>query len=391
MVKSMKLSNFLSFGSDSEEIELLPLNVIIGANGSGKSNFLEAFDLLRSAPSDITNPIRIGGGVSDWIFKKREGGSRTKLDFVLRNTLPESKYDLRYVFSFDDVSRKFELVDEKIESEKPLKGETNPYIIYDYSNGKPVINMAGGEKRKLTREDIDTEQSILSQKRDSFHYPEITYLANRFSKIRMYREWSFGRFTPCRLPQKVDLRNDFLEADGSNLGLVLNHMRNHLPTKDKILCELKAFYGDVVDYEVTLESSQAQIFFQEQGFDSSIPATRLSDGTLRYLCLLAILCNPNPPPLICLEEPELGMHPDIIPEIARLLKETSRKCQLVVTTHSEILVDALTDMPETIIVAEKMDGGTKLERLKADKLKLWLEEFRLGKLWSRGDIGGNRW
>ena len=100
----------------------------------------------------------------------------------------------------------------------------------------------------------------------------------------------------------------------------------------------------------------------------SIPATRLSDGTVRYLCLLAILCDPEPPPLIGIEEPELGLHPDILPKIADLLMAASERTQLIVTTHSEILVDALTERPGAVVVCEKYEGQSTLRRPDPDAL-----------------------
>jgi predicted ATPase len=112
---------------------------------------------------------------------------------------------------------------------------------------------------------------------------------------------------------------------------------------------------------------------------------------LRYLCLLAVLCHPNPPPLICIEEPELGLHPDVLPTLATLLKEASTRTQLIVTTHSDVLVDSMSDQPEAVLVAEKSDTGTTLTRLDGKKLKPWLEKYRLGQLWTRGEIGGTRW
>ena len=123
----------------------------------------------------------------------------------------------------------------------------------------------------------------------------------------------------------------------------------------------------------------------------SIPATRLSDGTLRYLCLLAILCHPDPPPLVCLEEPELGLHPDVLPNLAKLMLSASERCQLIVTTHSDILVDALTETPESVIVCEKQDGRTRMQRLDSKELTQWLDKYRLGQLWLKGEIGGMRW
>ena len=134
-----------------------------------------------------------------------------------------------------------------------------------------------------------------------------------------------------------------------------------------------------------------QVFFEEDALDANVPATRLSDGSLRYLCLLVALSNPVPPPVICIEEPETGLHPDIIPQLAKLLVEASQRSQIIVTTHSDILVDALTDTPEAVIICEKVDGATQLRRLNADKLKVWLDKYRLGELWTRGQLGGNLW
>lgn len=286
-------------------------------------------------------------------------------------------------------------MDEKLISKSPAEGESKPFIYYDFDKGNPTLNISDNEgerrKRRLQREEIDITQSILVQKRDIIHYPEITFLAQEFAKIKMYREWGFGRYTPARMPQKVDLPNNYLESDCSNLGLVLNQIRNDIKSKKRLLKELQNFYSDVEDYEINIASGTVQIFFQERGLGTSVPATRLSDGTLRYLCLLAILCHPTPPPLICIEEPELGLHPDVIPNLADLLVETSKRCQLIITTHSEILVDQFTNNPGVVMVAEKTDSGTQLNRLEQEHLKPWLEKYRLGALWARGDIGGTRW
>jgi predicted ATPase len=129
----------------------------------------------------------------------------------------------------------------------------------------------------------------------------------------------------------------------------------------------------------------------EHGLNQPISATRLSDGTLRYLCLLAILCHPELPPLVCIEEPEIGLHPDILPAVAKLLVEASRRTQLIVTTHSDALVDALTDTPEAIVVCEKHEGSTTMRRLEKAALEDWLKDYSLGQLWQKGELGGNRW
>lgn len=386
LIKSIKLNNFLSFGCCTKELTLAPLNIVIGPNGSGKSNLIEAIELIKSAPKDFLTPIRDGGGVRDWLWKGATKISPATIDAVFIN--PKGQIELRYFLSFTEVSQRFEIVDEKVEKENPESGHDQPYFYYRFQNGHSVLNV-NGQQRRLQHEEIDPTQSILAQRKDPDQYPELTFLGNSFSKIKLYREWSFGRYTVPRLPQKADLPNDVLEADASNLGLVLNRLRREPSVKKRLLKALRALYDGIDDYDVHIEGGTVQVFFQEGRF--TVPATRLSDGTLRYLCLLAILCHPTPPPLICIEEPELGLHPDVLPTLAELMKEASERCQLIVTTHSDVLVDAMTDQPESVVVCEKGDDGTVLRRLSADDLKPWLEKYRLGELWIRGEIGGTRW
>jgi predicted ATPase len=386
LIHSIQLTNFLSFGEASTAIALKPLNIIIGPNGAGKSNLLESIALLQSAPDQLLKPIREGGGVHDWLYKGSREVPVASLDVVL--DYPKGAQHLRYCLAFTEVGQRFQITDERIENVRPTNKHPQAYFYYHFNNGRPVLNVKE-QKRALQQEDVDLEKSILSQRRDPDQYPEVTYLGQVLGKIRLYREWSFGRYTPPRLPQKADLPNEHLEPDGSNLGLVLNRLRRDPAVKQRLLEALQALYSGIDDYDVQIEGGTVQVFFHEG--HCTIPATRLSDGTLRYLCLLAVLCHPNPPPLVCIEEPELGLHPDILPTLATLLKEAATRTQLIVTTHSDVLVDAMSDQPEAVLVVEKSDSGTTLTRLDAEKLKPWLEKYRLGQLWTRGEIGGTRW
>jgi len=392
LLHSLKLNNLLSYGPDAEVIALRPLNVIIGPNGSGKSNLLEGLALLQATPSELTLPIREGGGIQNWLWK----GNGKKTPLAALEAIVENPYNpalpLRYRVAFTEINRRLQITDERIENAKPDNGQTPSTFYYGYEKNLPILNVfgaQGAQKRYLKREDVDPERSILAQRKDPEQYPEITYLGETFGKIRFYREWSFGRFTPSRLAQKPDLPNDFLEEDGRNLGLVLNRLRREPEVRAKLVEALQRLYAEIDDFDVHIEGGTVQVFLYEGRF--SIPATRLSDGTLRYLCLLAILCHPTPPPLVCIEEPELGLHPDILPTIAELLLEASQRTQLIVTTHSSILIDALTSTPETVLVCEKHDGSTTMRRLDEASLSLWLQKYSLGQLWREGELGGNRW
>ncbi|MFN5872413.1 MAG: AAA family ATPase, partial [Aphanizomenon sp.] len=215
-------------------------------------------------------------------------------------------------------------------------------------------------------------------------------LSTQFSKVGLYRHWQMGRYSEPRNAQKADLPLHPLLEDGSNLGLVLKALQRKLGQR-KLIEYLEKFYEEAEELDVSIYGGTVQIFIREKGLIQPIPATRLSDGTLRYLFLMALLLDPTPPPLICIEEPELGLHPDILPTIAELLIEASQRTQLIVTTHSDALVSALSEYPGSVVVCKRDETGSHLHRLEPNKLKNWLENYTLGDLWRMGEIGGNRW
>lgn len=193
----------------------------------------------------------------------------------------------------------------------------------------------------------------------------------------------------ARLPERTDEQNIFLEKDFRNWNMILNRLSNDLATKQRILDALRDLRQGIADYHSFVAENTVQLLLQENGY--SIPATRLSDGTLHFLCLLTILCDPAPPPLVCIEEPELGLHPDILPTLSELLREAASRTQLIVTTHSADLVDLFSDEPDAVIVVENQQGVSTLNRLSREELAPWLEDYCLGQLWMSGEIGGTRW
>lgn len=393
-IRTIRLQNILSYGPDTPELRLEPLNVLIGPNASGKSNLIDALSILQAAPRDLPRSIRRGGGTHEWLWKGRDDLVPSTVDVTV--DYPNGIMPLRYVLSFSEVRHRFDLRDERIENERPQQGNYEPYLYYRYQQGRPVLNVRSqtGDSRfhrSLQREDVHPEKSILSQRRDPDFYPELTYLANQFERIGLYREWNLGPYAQHRLPQKVDLPQDSLMENSLNLSLVVDDLINRPLLKRELIERLRVFYPSIEDINTKITGSAVEIFFHERGLYHPVPAIRLSDGSLRYLYLLAILCHPNPHLVTCIEEPELGLHPDIIPEVAKLLVKASERTQIIITTHSDILVDALTDVPESIIVCEKYEGTTDLRRLDSEKLQPWLERYRLGELWISGEIGGNRW
>lgn len=396
LLDSVKLTNLLSFGNEFRNLSLSKLNVLIGTNGSGKSNFIDAVELLRATSADLQKVISRGGGVEEWMWK----GSDNEfifLSFTVFQRDANILIDYQLALREDNlrIAIKSEVISIRDGSFYGLKNQEVPiYWNHDSAsktgNIRYVINNKGNYNMSSSmKTSVERDSSVLSQIRDPEKYPQLAFLTDSYKQIRIYREWSFGRNTIFRQPQRADMRNDWLEEDFSNLGLFISKLRRNPKSKKAILNGLNSLYSGITDFDVIVEGGTVQIFFHEGDF--SIPATRLSDGTLRYLALLAILNDPTPPPLICIEEPELGLHPDVLPKLADLLKEASTRTQLIVTTHSDILIDALSDTPESVVVCEKHNGQTIMKRLEADHLKDWLSEYRLGNLWLRGELGGTRW
>lgn len=401
LIRSLMPRNLLSFGPEFPGIELSSLNLLIGPNGSGKSNLIEAIQVLRATPREMDSVFQSGGGISEWLWKgSPKSESSAQRWIAIQCTVNcgvilhvgDSETVLLHSMEIAAVHHHPHMVRESIVgSPANPDSQSREFCSQVISKGMNLLAVRDkGERTVDELEDDESGHSVLAKLKDFKRYPEITAISKKYQQIKIYREWTFGRNAIFRTPQRADMRNDFLAEDFSNLGLVLNRLKTRFPAAKKaILNGLKDLYDGITDFDVLIEGGSVQVFFTEGDF--VIPATRLSDGTLRYLCLLAILCDPTPPPLICIEEPELGLHPDILPNLAELLIAASERTQLIVTTHSDILVDAMTERPEAVVVCEKHDGCTEMKRLSKTDLAVWLEKYRLGQLWIDGQLGGKRW
>lgn len=387
-IQSITPRGLLSFGPDTPPLELRPLNVLIGPNGSGKSNLIDVIDLVKSLPAPREPFSGMGGGES-WVWNGPTPNLNPSLELTVKQVSRPGSFRHCLVFLGDEI-RFEEIVQSPRVQGGPSSGEK---VLYRADRLKREVKLlARNSLIDIPWRDLEMPyRSALAQFRSFRDYPGITGMASRYGRIEIYDAWESGRGSDIRTPQPADGRGDFLKDDFSNLGLFLNQTLDMNPaSKRKVVEGMQDLYPRFTDYHVGVNANMVRIFSREG--DTLIPATRLSDGTLRYLCLLAILYNPNPPPLVCLEEPELGLHPDVVAGLAKHLRTASESMQLIVTTHSDILIDALSDTPESIVVFENNDGATRMKRLNADELSAWLEEYRgLGRLWMSGQIGGTRW
>jgi predicted ATPase len=390
LVQSLRLDGLLSFAPGSPAIELRALNVLIGPNGSGKSNLIEAFELLRATPTAFASAIRDGGGASEWIWKGDPVCKTAALEVQVHH--PGLGRNLRYRLAFSSVGQRVEVVDELLEESAVAKpGASDVFFYYRLQGGKPAINVTGSgtpQKRRLERDTLSLGESVLSQRKDPDAYPELTWVGQQFGNLQTIREWSFGRYAPLRQPQAADLPSDILLPGARNLALVLNELEHQGRSKE-LFGHLSRFFPRFDRLSTRVLGGTIQLYLHEAGFSAPIPATRLSDGTLRFLTLLAVLLAPSSGSVVCIEEPELGLHPDTLSMLAELLVEASSRMQLVVTTHSDALVSALSEHAESVLVCERIGAGTRLSRVDSSKLQHWLSDYRLGDIWRIGELGGN--
>jgi predicted ATPase len=330
LLDSLHLRGFLSFGPESEPVKLTGLNVLIGPNGVGKSNFIEAIELLHAAPTDFAGAIRVGGMPGDWIWHGAPECSSAKIDAVLSAT--ERCPQLRYGIEFTESGGRLEIVNEVLEDAE---------AIY-----------------------------------------------RGFKTMQIHREWTFGRSSALRVPQPASLPNAAMTPQAVNLGLLINELEQRLEW-DRFNELMARFLPRYVRMSTQTRDGAVLAFLHEDSFRAPIPATRLSDGTLRFLTLLAVLMNAEASSLVCIEEPELGLHSDSMSVLANALVEMSAKTQIIVTTHSDALLSDLTEHAESVLVCDYGRNGTELQRVEPEKLEHWLEKYCLGDIWRMGKLGGN--
>ena len=186
--------------------------------------------------------------------------------------------------------------------------------------------------------------------------------------------------------------NRFLREDGSNLASFLYLLRERHGTSYRLIRntirQVAPFFDDFVLEPLALNTDTIRLEWRHRNSDAYFDVSSLSDGTLRFMALAALLLQPAElrPGIVLLDEPELGLHPFAITILASMLRLASRETQIVLATQSPTLLDHFE--PEDVLVAERVDGQTRLNRLEAEKLQVWLEEYSLGQLWEKNELGG---
>lgn len=388
-LQHLAVEGLLSFGQKTH-FEFGRLNLLVGPNGSGKSNLLDCIRILRLAPLEIQEAFK-DSGFEEWLYKgspKQSAYASLEVTACVPGIPEKVLHQLRLAAQPNSRVALEEVISSSEEQE-----QKEPFFLGSYRGGA-TLNVAVTNKRRRSRNlgtaEYNPFASILSQIRDIGQYPEITRLAGLYAQFRIYSEWTFGRNSSLREATPANRTSTMLSEAMDDLPLALNGLEE-TAAHDAIRLLLRELKETYVDYITRILFGRVGLEVVESPFETPLPAKRLSDGTLRFLALAAILFQPQPPPLICLEEPELGMHPDMIRMVAKMIVDAAERTQLIVTTHSEHLLSTLQDDFDTLFAFDAGLDGSVVRRISQEEYGQWRQEHTLGELWSSGELGGNRW
>ncbi|MGA8740725.1 MAG: AAA family ATPase, partial [Terracidiphilus sp.] len=398
----IKIEGFRSF--KKVELEMPRLAVLIGPNGGGKSNLLDLLMLMSEAgQGQLAVGVNKRGGFRNIAFGFDSSGE-ARIEFRFRQLLdgispnlrlpllesPEPKsLDTRFRVCLRGQGSGFYLSEEQLRVDSPYGPSMSLLFVNRDSSGTVFHWSNGPDPQAEERKSVNDIEFAISQVRDANKYPVPYAVLRQLQEWTLYRDVDVGPQSPVRQPDLIRFGIRLL-PNGANLSSVLYSIRERHPDDwEEILELMKTAQPDFLGLRVLAEGGDGSLLLRwfEQRFEQQgVSANLLSDGTLKLLCLVAILKNPDPPPLICIDEPELGLHPDWIEIVAELLQDAAMRTQVIVATHSPQIVAKMN--PEQVIVAEKENGETSLTQLSAEDLEKWLKDFNLAELWLAGHFGG---
>ena len=363
MITNIQIRNFKSIKVAT--VNLKSLNILIGANGVGKSNFINSFKMLNkiynqelrtyvAEQGGVNNILYFGRKKSDAIGFKVLFGNSNCYDFLL---IPNVQNAFFFGWERHGFNKNFLKPDEKI----------------DWG----VVDFGSGHNESYIKEQRIGRYKYLNENLDSF---------------RVYHFHDTSASARVKAPSQV-ADNRFLREDGANLAAFLYHLQKKYPPNFKLIeATIKSIAPFFKQFNLMPSADNEKYIALEwqdiNGSDSLFDASNLSDGTLRMMCLTTLLLQPELPQTIIIDEPELGLHPFAINKLAGLLRIASKKTQIIISTQSVNLIDNFE--PENIIVVDrdKKEEQSVFRNLEPHELDQWLQDYSLGEIWDKNLIGG---
>ncbi len=350
-----------------EDFNLNALNILIGGNGAGKSNFIDFFRLIRAMmklplpnieKSDLPTFIKMGGGSDDFLFN----GPKVTKQIESEMLFGANGYRFRLMPTADET---FLIMDE---ARLYSKGESGWWEMGS-GNQNPIL---------LSEKNLP---GVLGG------YSVAWYILKSIDSWTIYHFHDTSLFAPMRRTETIH-DNQYLRFDASNIAPYLLSLKTE---KEKTYWDIvetirlvAPFFGDFILKPNELE--KVRLLWTQKGSDYPLKPHHLSDGTLRFICLVTALLQPTPPSTIIIDEPELGLHPYAIAILSELIKSASKRTQLIISTQSPALVDCFE--PQDIIVVDRKNGASTFKRLNKTELSSWLDDYSLGELWQKNVISG---
>ncbi len=403
MIKSIILQDFFSFRGQNK-IELNKgVNLLLGINGSGKTSFINALRLLSEG---------IEGDGLVKLIQEQWGGYDQIINFNGERTAPCAQ--VTYVFDYgklndlnpaagfqSDVYYRITIkkagtsyvLNEKVFTEHKSKKDTSfTYLDFSNGNGKISTKTQGGNIvfQDYTSDDISGQELVLRQINDPIHYLPTHTLRRAIESIAVYSNFDVSEGSKIRSPLEfsTDIR---LRKSGVNLTQILNELRlNHAFDFERLEETFHNVNPHFKSIEITNLYGQSYLSLREKNMSRAIGALHISDGTLRFLLSECIFYNPFRGALVAIDEPERGLHPDMIRSVADMMKYAAGQSQIIAATHSPHLLNQF-ELEDILVFEKDEQNSTGIHRVSEKDFPDWNGEFLPGQMWLLGQIGGKRW
>ncbi len=358
MITRLQLSGYKSI--KNLDIRLESINILLGSNGVGKSNFISLFSLLRNLyQANFQNYVEIKGGADSILHFGKKYTNNIKLDICFGTDLKDNN---SFIVEF-----------EAAQDNLNIKSIDTSYFESRYEKWHPK----------------NFERNVKESNFANISYGQAFYVNEYLQEFDVYHFHDTGDQSPMKAKCNVD-DNYILNRNGSNLAAFLYFLQEkhskHFKRIEMTIRSIAPFFDRFVLKPSRLNEQYIQLEWKEKGFpDAYFNAYHLSDGTLRFICLAALLMQPEPPKTIIIDEPELGLHPVAVNKLASLIRKVSNKSQVIVSTQSINLIDNFE--PENIIVTDRKDNSSTFRRLGSDELSSWLNDYTLGDIWGKNVFG----
>jgi predicted ATPase len=346
-------------------LDLRPLNVLIGPNGAGKSNLVSVFEMVRQIEARrLQTYVAQMGGANSLLHYGRHTTESIEIGLALGGGEAGSGYRCVLVPTAQD----------------GLAFATEEVWEADlFRNGSPYVEPLGRGhlETRLHNYTVDPLPSATP------------YVLRTMQSWRVYHFHDTSESSKMRATGDLD-DNAFFRDDASNLAAYLYLLREQEPDSyERIVATIQMvapFFYDFALRPNPLNPRKIRLEWRDRGSEDYFDAHSLSDGTLRFICLVILLLMPYPPDTILIDEPELGLHPYAIAVLAGLLRSAATRTQIIVSTQSVTLLNQLE--PEDVIVVDRENGASRFHRLDQSELDVWLEGYSLGELWEKNLLGG---